>query len=65
MEPYQQRVVDEKKELDERLEKLWRFMDTPRFVELMVDECIMMRIQARVMKHYSDILGERIEAFVE
>lgn len=63
MEPYQQRVVEEKKELDERLSKLWNFLDTVDFSALLVAERARMRMQAAIMENYSDILGERIEAF--
>ena len=60
MLPYQQRVIDEKAELDERLVKLLNF---PKFADLPQPEQDRMWRQAKHMKRYSDILGERIEAW--
>lgn len=63
MLPHQQRVIDEKAELDERLGKLTAFFDTDPFPDLPQAEQDRMRRQATHMKRYSDILGERIEAW--
>ena len=57
---YQQRVIDEKAELDERLVNLLNF---PNFEDLPQDEQDRMWRQAKAMKRYSEILGQRIEAF--
>jgi hypothetical protein len=61
--PHQQRVVDEKAELDERLEKLVAFTRTPIFAGLDSDERNRLDQQAATMAMYSDILGDRISAF--
>ena len=64
MQPHQQRVVDEKTELDGKLEKLNAFIDgSDIFAGLPEDERTRLRKQAGFMKGYSDILGERIAAF--
>lgn len=63
--PHQQRVVDEKKELDDRLTKLLAFFQLPLFGLLSDAERSRMRNQARFMDGYSAVLGERIEAFRE
>lgn len=63
MLPYQQRVIDEKAELDERLAKLNKFLATGTFAELPQDEQDRMQRQAKYMRRYSEILGNRIEAF--
>ena len=63
MLPYQQRLIDEKTQLDERLGKLTAFFDTDPFPDLPQAEQDRMRRQATHMKRYSDILGERIEAW--
>lgn len=63
MQPHQQRVVDEKNELDERLGKLLAFFQTPMFGTLSEAEQSRMRNQARFMDGYSAVLGERIAAF--
>lgn len=63
MQPHQQRVVDEKAELDERAAKLHAFINTTWFAGLDEAERHRMRTQFVAMNTYSDILGERIAAF--
>ena len=63
LQPHQQRVVDEKTELDERLTKLIAFFDSPIFAGLQTDEQDRMKRQADHMTNYSVVLGERIAAF--
>ena len=64
MKPYQQRVVDEKAELDSKLDKLNAFFPTDLFAQLKPNEQERLYLQASVMQKYSNILGERIEDFV-
>lgn len=62
--PHQQRVIDEKSQLDERLSKLTEFVTgNEMFNSLPLDERARLRRQRRVMREYSEILGERIAAF--
>ncbi|TDS82619.1 hypothetical protein [Comamonas sp. JUb58] len=63
--PHQQRVVDEKRELDEKLQKLTAFINSEKFAEIVKDEDERGRLvcQEDVMKDYSAILDERIAAF--
>jgi hypothetical protein len=63
MEAYQQRVIDEKNELDGRLAKLMAFIEGAGFANVKPDEQERMQRQARAMHEYSAILGERIENF--
>jgi len=64
MEPHQQRVVDEKTELDDKREKLSAFKaSNPLYVKLPEDEQHRLSRQLAVMTEYSEILGERIGAF--
>ena len=63
MLPHQQRVVDEKRELDEKLAKLSSFVCTPIFASLDCRESERLQRQHDVMTEYSTILGERIAAF--
>jgi len=63
MDPYQQRVIDEKKALDEKLDKLVEFMKGDIFVRLDSSEVERLRRQAAVMHTYSAILSERIAHF--
>ena len=63
--PHQQRVVEEKYELDEKLGKLLSFFQSEIFSSLSDAERSRLRNQARFMDGYSSVLKERIEAFGE
>lgn len=64
MQPHQQRVVDEKKELDDKLNKLKAFIEAnPIFKALPEDERGRLGRQFDVMAEYSSILSQRIVAF--
>ncbi len=63
MAPHQERVVQEKKELDEKLAKLDAFGRTDFYKTLPDDEQGRLNRQHSVMEEYSRILGERIAAF--
>jgi len=61
--PHQIRVVAEKRELDERLQRLVAFMGTATFAELPEAERARMTRQRDVMTELSAVLGDRIDAF--
>jgi len=63
MEAYQERVVAEKNELDERITKLRMFIESPGFGNIEVAEQKRMRRQELIMQLYSDVLVDRIENF--
>jgi hypothetical protein len=63
MQEFQKRVVEEKTQLDERLEKLKIFLKTPTFKSLTSIERVRLTRQSEVMQEYSTILGQRIEGF--
>ena len=63
--PHQQRVAEEKYELDLKLGKLMAFFQTEIFSSLPEAERSRLRNQARFMDGYSAVLEERIEAFGE
>jgi hypothetical protein len=64
MQPHQQRVIDEKVELDKKISGLSMFMEKPgMFGGLPELERMRLFAQRRVMVEYSNILGERIAAF--
>ena len=64
MEPHQQRVVDEKTELDAKAWSLSAFIDTsPRFLTLDAMEQARLKLQSSIMSQYSEVLGQRIAAF--
>ena len=63
MEAYQLRVVEEKKELDEKIERLKAFMEGSIFASLDRDERSRLTLQLEHMNGYSEVLGQRIAAF--
>ena len=65
MLPHQQRVVDEKTELDSKREKLGEFKNMDAFARLPWQEQERLNTQAHIMTMYSAVLGERIAAFAK
>ena len=63
MQPHQERVIAEKKELDERGNKLDQFILSEKFGTLPAAEQERMKRQLEIMGKYSEVLGERIAAF--
>lgn len=63
LQPHQQRVVEEKAALDEKIAKLAAFGRTATFAALPADEQGRLNRQHSLMEQYSAVLGERIEAF--
>lgn len=61
--PYQQRVVQEKRDLDEKIKALLNYLGCYSFQKLDNGEQSRLRIQLSVMSTYADILGERIAHF--
>lgn len=64
MKPYQQRVVDEKQELDIKIKGLDRFVYfSNAYAGLTAEEQDQLCRQLDHMVSYSKVLGERIAAF--
>lgn len=63
MKDFQLRVVEEKKQLDDRREKLGAFKNTDAFIALPWQEQERLNTQGHLMCAYSAVLGERIAAF--
>lgn len=63
MAPHQQRVVDEKKELYEKRDKLTEFQKGSIFAGLPDDEKERLMRQTSIMEEYSGVLAERINSF--
>jgi hypothetical protein len=63
MEAYQERVITEKTELDQRIEKLQAFSGSDKYADVPSEERERLFRQLHVMEQYSGILGERIAAF--
>jgi predicted NUDIX family phosphoesterase len=60
---YQVRVIEEKDDLDDRLDRLNAFLDSPQFDDVDPAERERMLKQRNCMAELSAILGERIDAF--
>lgn len=63
MQPYQQRVVDEKAELDTKITALNNFIPTQNFTSLDSDNKTLLVTQLNTMREYSNILADRISLF--
>ena len=61
--PYQQRVIQERNELDSKLGSLLTFIGTPVFHSLDGADRALLKQQADVMAEYSRILSIRIARF--
>lgn len=64
MKPHQERVVTERNELDEKRDKLITFIGGGIYRTLDKVEQSRLNRQLEAMSLYSNILGERIAAFV-
>lgn len=60
IEPYQQRVIAERNELDAKREKLTAFMKTQQFADLSERQRVSMAAQSGHMWGYSLMLHERL-----
>lgn len=60
---YKNRVVDEKRDLDGRIERLLKFIGSDLFVSLSEGEQKRLRRQEVIMELYSEVLAERIASF--
>lgn len=61
MHPFVERMVEEYKELSERLKKLIAFTKTDKFAELKKEQRDLLEEQRDAMSQYKRILGKRIE----
>jgi hypothetical protein len=60
MKDFQQRVIDEKKDLDEKMWKLHLFIQSSEVAKVDQDEFRRLTTQHSIMMEYSRVLGERI-----
>ena len=63
MEDYQLRVIEEAKQLEEKLDKLRAFLGTRKDVYIRVEELDLLVLQADIMQAYLRILNIRIQGF--
>jgi hypothetical protein len=62
-QPHEQRVIEERKELDAKIDKLYRFLEYDALGRVPSEELARLRLQYQAMRMYSTILGQRIAAF--
>lgn len=60
MEPFEQRLIDEHKELEDRLNKLNKFLSTPTFDGLELTEKSLLLAQKACMTGYYEVLTVRL-----
>lgn len=63
MQPHEQRVVTEQKELQDKLVKLDEFMDGAIFPDLEPEDRKLLILQREYMANYNEILCARVERF--
>jgi hypothetical protein len=63
MQPYQERVMQEKQELDKKISQLGEFTSGRIYPTLAQDEQDRLSRQYVIMRDYSSVLGERITNF--
>ena len=63
MEAYQLRVVDERRELCDKITKLQTFLASDKLKTLPEDEQSRLKMQCHAMCLYAEILSARIAAF--
>lgn len=63
MQPYQQRVIAERAECHERIERLFVFTGAQAMRGLDLDEQMRLVRQLNLMRQLRDVLDERIAAF--
>lgn len=62
-QPHEQRVIEERYELEAKLEKLNEFMKTDIFNGLPSQQRLLMSAQSSAMANYANILASRIDLF--
>lgn len=60
MKPYLKRVIAERKELLDKLDKLKQFMSKDDFQKLEADERFLLMLQSEAMEKYANVLYMRI-----
>ena len=63
MRPHEERVIEEKRQLDDKIAKLSEFGKGEIFASLPAEEQGRLNRQHSIMETYSDILSERIASF--
>jgi hypothetical protein len=64
MQPHEERVVAEKRELDDKIDKIYEFLYSETAEGLKEADAVLLVEQHHVMRLYSAVLGQRIARFV-
>lgn len=62
--PYQQRVIEEQSQLNDRINKLDDFTLNLKFDQVNLTEQIDMLYQLRVMREYEEVLKRKIQRWI-
>ena len=65
MQPYQERIVNERDELGIRIDKLQKFQVTQAYIDLNHVDRNLLQQQKMAMIEYHDILNQRINRFTK
>jgi hypothetical protein len=63
LQPHQERVLEERRELDEKIHKLTVFIASARIAQVSLAESRRLYQQLQIMLDYSRVLQDRINAF--
>jgi hypothetical protein len=63
MEGWQERVIDERRLLEEKIEKLGVFLQSTESGDLPLEDLDLLGRQFEIMREYSSVLEERIARF--
>ena len=63
LKAYQQRVMDEKQDLDEKIDKLDKFVQSDEYAQVPPQEAQRLLQQLAAMREYNRILEDRIANF--
>jgi hypothetical protein len=63
MEDYQLQVIEEERQLEERLDRLQKFLTTRRDVYVRMEDLDLLVLQADIMQAYLRVLNIRIQGF--
>lgn len=63
LQPHQQRVIEEFEALYEKVTKLNAFVESPKFLELGVEDRSLLHEQLGFMWAYANVLSQRIARF--
>ena len=64
MFPYQERLIEEQEQLQDRIKALESFMETEEHDALIWTERVRLKRQLQIMRDYDHVLTQRIDSFL-